>query len=124
MVFAKDRKVLICSLVILGLPLMVLGAVHHARGESGPEPGAQAPGPKPGTMMMEMAIAVAYRKHANGLNAIIEPEVFPPTLDNLGGVACWRLPFHYWATNLYGMQSLHQGAFLVKDGRVIQEQWD
>ena len=61
---------------------------------------------------------------AHGLVPIIEPEVFPPTLDNLGGVACWRLPFHYWATNLYGMQSLHQGAFLVKDGRVIQEQWD
>ena len=124
MSFPKDRKVLICSLVILGLPLMVLGAVHHEKREAAQEPGSQDPGPKPGNMMITMAIAVAYRKHADGPNAMIGPEVFPAAVDQLGGAACWRFPFQYWAVNPFGMRSLHLGAFWVKDGRVIREQWD
>jgi hypothetical protein len=124
MSFAKDRKVLIWSLVLLGLPLMVLGAVHHEKQLAEWGPGAQLPGPKPGMMMMTLAVNVAFRKHAEDPNSLEGLAFLEPTVDQEGDLACWRYPFNYWARNRFGMMSMHRGTFWVKDGHVIREQWD
>ncbi len=116
---AKDRKALIRSLVFLGLLLTALGVVHHRK-----TAGAPQAGPKPGPMLMSLAISMAFRDQGNDPAALEGPEVYPPALDHLDDRACWRYPFTYRVRTPLGGMVLHHGAFWVKDGRVIRQRWD
>jgi len=114
---AKDRKVLILGLVLLGLLLTVLGVVHHRKT-------ADVPGPKPGPVLMSLAITVAFNDQGNDPTALDGPEMEQPVMDQLDGRACWRYPFIYRVRALQGGMVLHRGAFWVKDGHVIRQRWD
>ena len=119
---------LIWSLAALGLPLSMFGYVHHQHQGMGAAAGAVSPdqlaGPRPGPMMMDLAISDAFRKHGENPDSFEGPEVGLPALDHLGSTACWRYPFLYRASGRYGGLTLHRGCFWVKDGHVLREQWD
>ena len=120
---------LIWSLAALGLPLAVFGYVRHERPAGEAQAGAplspdQLAGPKPSPMVMGLAIAEAFRKSAEEPNAMEGPDVGQPFVDHLGDVTCWRFPFSYRASRHFSGATLHHGAFWVKDGHVLKEQWD
>ena len=121
----KDRKVLIWSLLVLGLPLTVFGFVHHERpGQGAPASPDQLAGPKPGPVVMSMAISEAFRKTATEPNSLEDLVVHSPIVENLGDLTCWRFPFSYRASSHFGGPTFHHGSFWVKDGHVVKEQWD
>ena len=117
---AKDRKWLIWSLS-LGLPLLLFGSVHHRRPAGDP---AQLPGPKPGPMVMTLAVGEALRKHLSDPESLEDREVYGPFADHLDNLACWRFPIVYRTRAASGGMVLHRGAFWVKDGHVLRVQWD
>jgi hypothetical protein len=115
---AKDRKVLIWSLIVFGLPLLVYGAVHHR------SPDADSPGPRPGAMLMSVAVGEALHKHVGDPNGLEGQAVYSPAVDRLGSLACWRFPILYRTRTPLGGMVLHHGTFWVKDGHVLRVQWD
>jgi hypothetical protein len=116
---AKDRKLLIWSLS-LGLPLLLFGSVHHQRLAAE----AQLPGPKPGAMLMTLAVGEALRKHLGDPDSLEDRDVYAPIADHLDSLACWRYPIVYRTRTPSGGLILHRGAFWVRDGRVLRAQWD
>jgi hypothetical protein len=118
---AKGRKRLIWILLVFGLPLLVYGSVRQLR--PGPDP-AQLPGPRPGAMLMSLAVGDALRHRIPDPESLEGQEVYGPAEDHLDGVACWRFPVIYRTRTSLGGLVLHRGALWVKDGRVIREQWD
>jgi len=116
---AKDRKVLIWSLVLFGFPLLAYCSLRHR----GADP-AQLPGPKPSAMFMSLSVGEALRLHGGPPAAPDGPEVFEPSVDHLDDLACWRFPVYYRTLAPSGGQVLHHGVFWVKDGRIIRKQWD
>jgi len=59
MSIAKDGKRLIWILLAFGLPLLVYGSVRLMRPDPGP---AQLAGPRPGAMVMSLAVGEALRE--------------------------------------------------------------
>jgi hypothetical protein len=114
----KGRKVLIWALVVCGLPLLLLGFAF--RGGSR----ADDPGPRPGAMLMTMAIGVAFHNRGNDPTTLEGSILQPPAVDQLGGKACWRFPFSYRVRTPLGGTVFRRGVFWVKDGHVLREQWD
>jgi len=121
MSIAKDRKRLIWILLAFGLPLLVYGSVRRMRPNPGP---AQLAGPRPGAMVMSLAVGEALRHRIPAQDSLEGQEVYAPAEDHLGSVACWRFPVIYRTRTSLGGLVLHRGALWVKDGRVIREQWD
>jgi len=115
----RDRKWLIWVLLVSGL--LVCGAARQFRPE--PDP-AGLPGPRPGAMMMSLAVGEALRHRVAGPEILEDREVFGPAEDRVGGLACWRFPVIYRTRAPLGGLVLHRGALWVRDGRVIKEQWD
>ncbi len=118
MTITKGRKVLIWGLVVCGLALLVLG-IAGGRG-SGP----QDPGPRPGAVLMTMAIGVAFHNRGNDPATFEGSVLYEPTVDHLGDRACWRFPFSYRTRSPQGWTVFRRGVFWVKDGHVLHEQWD
>ena len=119
MYIAKDRKVLIWSLVLFGLLLLPSCSLRHGGTDS-----AQLPGPKPGAMFMSLAVDEALRRHGGPPVAPEGTEVFEPSVDRLDDLACWRFLILYRTLAPSGGKVLHHGVFWVKDGRIIRKQWD
>jgi hypothetical protein len=114
----KDRKVLIWSLIVFGLALVVYGSVHLRK------PGPDSPGPKPGAMLMSLAVGEALQKRVGDPNDLEDREVYAPTEDRVGGLACWRFPILYRTRTPQGGMVLHRGVFWVRAGHVLRVQWD
>jgi hypothetical protein len=119
MFIAKDRKVLIRSLVLLGLPLLACCSPGPRDADS-----AQLPGPKPSAVFMSASVAEALRQHGGPPAAPEGPKVFEPTEDHVDDLACWRFPVFYRTLAPMGGEVLHHGVFWVKNGRIIRKQWD
>ena len=121
MSIAKDRKRLIWILLVFGLPLLVYGSVRRMRPNPGP---AQLAGPRPGAMVMSLAVGEALRHRIPAQDSLEGQEVYAPAEDHLDNLACWRFPVIYRTRTSLGGLVLHRGALWVRDGRVIREQWD
>ncbi|MDR3673678.1 MAG: hypothetical protein P4L36_22735 [Holophaga sp.] len=118
--FAKDRKVLIGGLILFGLALLVYGSVHLRR----QDPDA-LPGPRPGTLMMSLAVGQAIEKRLGGPEALESQDVYAPAVDHVGSQACWRFPIVYRVrAAVGGGVVLHHGAVWVKDGHVLRMDWE
>lgn len=118
MSITKGRKALIWGLAVCGLPVALLGFAFRCG--TGPDD----PGPRPGPMLMTMAIGVAFHNRGNDPVTLEGSVVQEPAVDHLGARACWRFPFSYRTRTALGGTVLRRGVFWVKDGRVIREQWD
>jgi hypothetical protein len=114
----KGRKLLIWALVVCGVSLLLLGLAF--RGGSS----VDDPGPRPGRMLMTMAVGVAYHNRGNDPASLEGSVLQEPAVDHLGGKACWRFPFSYRVRTPLGGTVFRHGVFWVKDGHVLHEQWD
>jgi hypothetical protein len=119
----NGHRALAWSLIACSLSLAALGHVHPWRREDA-RMASQDPGPRPGGMLMTLAIRAAFRRQAAVPASLDGPILGEPAVDQLDGVGCWRFPFLYWADSGAGRTTLHRGCFWVKDGRTLRERWD
>ena len=120
----KDRLVLIWSLVILGLPLVAPGCVHHGKQRNGLDAAVQEAGPEPNATLMYLAITAAAGRTPDSPADLYDLEVDKPILAP-GEAPCWQVPFKYRlpAQDGAGLVICH-GSFWVRHGRLLRAQWN
>jgi hypothetical protein len=124
MKLTKGFQVLAWTLLMGAVPLASLGYARRVLRTQEEREAMDQPGPRPGSMVMVLAIQAAIRNQPFDPASLDGPNLAQPTVDHLGDRACWRIPFTFWARAPLGVPSLHRGCFWVKDGRVLKEKWD